>query len=115
MDRSLPKMYTNTFSCKKNGVEDVSAASLALHAQNFASTTEKNFVPEFTNRLSLTLHKVWFSLSQIFAYMDRIQERIWQNMYQRKPIFYSVRRISLISPETYTLLNKNNRHYTVNT
>ena len=59
-------------AAKKNVVEDVSAASLALHAQNFASTTEKNFMPEFTNRLSLTLHKIWFSLSQIFAYMDRI-------------------------------------------
>ena len=27
--------------------------------------------------------------------------------------YYDVWRISLISPETYTLLNKNNRHYTV--
>ena len=53
----LPKLYTVTFDCKKNALENVSAASLALDAQNFASATEKNVVPKFTNRLSLTLHK----------------------------------------------------------
>ena len=33
-----------------------SAGSLALHAQNLASATEKNVVPKFTNRLSWTPH-----------------------------------------------------------
>ena len=53
---TLPNMYT--FGCKKNALEDVSAASLALHAQKFASATEKNVVPKFTNRISLTRHKI---------------------------------------------------------
>ena len=51
-----PKMYT--FGCKKDALEDVNAASLALYAQNFTSTTEKNVVPKFTNRISLTGHKI---------------------------------------------------------
>ena len=55
---TLPKMYTVTFGCKKNALEVVSAASLVLHAQNLASATEKNVAPKFTNRLSLTRHKV---------------------------------------------------------
>ena len=42
---TLPKMYT--FGCKKNALKDVSAVSLALHAQNFASAMEK----KFTNRI----------------------------------------------------------------
>ena len=53
---TIPKMYT--FGCKKNALEDVSAASLVLHAQNFASATEKNVVPKFTNRISSTRHKI---------------------------------------------------------
>ena len=51
-------MYTNTFSCKKNALEDASAASLALQLQNFASAMETNVVPKFTIRVSLTLHKI---------------------------------------------------------
>ena len=39
-------------AARKNALEDASAASLALHAENFASATEKNVVPKFTNRLS---------------------------------------------------------------
>ena len=54
----LPNMYTVTFGCKKNALEDVSAASMALHAQNFASAMEKNVVPKFTNKLSFMLHKI---------------------------------------------------------
>ena len=53
---TLPKMYTS--GSKKNALEDVSAASLALHTQKFASATEKNVVPKFTNRISLTRHKI---------------------------------------------------------
>ena len=37
---TLPKMYTVTFGCKKNALEDVSAASLALHAQNSATAMD---------------------------------------------------------------------------
>ena len=62
-------------AARKNALEDVSAASLALHAQNFVSATEKNVVPNFTNRLSWTLHKMCKYkrfLSQLFSYLDRI-------------------------------------------
>ena len=48
-------MHTVNIGYKKNEMEDVSAASLVLHVQNFASATEKNVVPEFTNRLIWTL------------------------------------------------------------
>ena len=41
---TLAKMYTVTCGSKKNAPEGVSAASLALHAKNFASATEKNIV-----------------------------------------------------------------------
>ena len=54
---TLPEMYTVTFGCKKNALEDVSGASLVFHAQNSASATEKN-VPTFTNIISVTLHKI---------------------------------------------------------
>ena len=69
---TLPKMYTVTFGCKKNGVEDVSNASLALHAQNFAIATEKNVVPKFTNRLSLSLHKIRKYKDFLLAKFSRI-------------------------------------------
>ena len=89
---NLSLHYTATFGCKKNGLEDVSAASLALHAQNFASATEKNIVPKFTNRLSLTRHKMCkrFSLSQISPYMDRIQGSIQETTYHWKPSYLHV-------------------------
>ena len=45
-------------SKKKNALQDVSVASLAFHAQNFASALEKNVVQKFTNRLSWTLHMI---------------------------------------------------------
>ena len=52
-------MFPCCFPCaRKNTLEDVSAASLELHTQNFASAMEKNVVPKFTNRLSWTLHKL---------------------------------------------------------
>ena len=90
---TLPKMYTVTFGCKKNVLEDVSDASLALHPKDFASATEKNFVPKFTNRLSLTRHKIRKyegSLYQIFPHMDRIRRRIRKNTYQRKPAYLHI-------------------------
>ena len=46
---TLPEMYNITCGCKKNALEDVSAASLALHTQNFASATEKYDASKFTN------------------------------------------------------------------
>ena len=39
-------------------MEDVSAASLALHEQNFVNAAEKNIVRKFASRLSFTLHKI---------------------------------------------------------
>ena len=45
------------FWLQEKCLEDVSATSLVLHAQNFASAKEKNVAPKFTNRLGLTLHK----------------------------------------------------------
>ena len=35
------------------------AADFVLYAQNFARATEKNIVPKFTNRLSITLYNIW--------------------------------------------------------
>ena len=52
---TLSEMHTVNIGSKKNEMEDVSAASLVLHVQNFASATEKNVVPKFTNRLIWTL------------------------------------------------------------
>ena len=46
-------------AARKNALENVVAASLALHDQNFTSATEKNAAPKFTSRLSCTLHTVW--------------------------------------------------------
>ena len=43
-------------TARKNVLEDVSAASLALHTQNSACASEKVVVPKFTNRLSWTIH-----------------------------------------------------------
>ena len=61
----LPNMYYYTtrdvqllVATRKNAPQDVSAASLALHAQNFASALEKNGAPKFTIRISWTLHKI---------------------------------------------------------
>ena len=44
---------------EKNTPEDVSALSLAPHAQNFTSAAKKNVLPKFNNRLSWTLHKIY--------------------------------------------------------
>ena len=53
---TLPKMYIVTFGCKKNALKYVSAASFALHAQNFVSGRRmENVVSKFTNKLSLTI------------------------------------------------------------
>ena len=54
---TLPKMYTVTFGCKRNALQDVIAASLAFYVPNITSATEKNVVAKFTNRISWTLHE----------------------------------------------------------
>ena len=59
-------------AARKNALEDVSAASLALHAENFASATEKNVVPKFTNRLSWTLNKTCKYRGLLWAKSPRI-------------------------------------------
>ena len=43
-------------AARKNALKD--APSFALHAQNFATATEKNVELKFTNRLIWTLHKI---------------------------------------------------------
>ena len=113
---ALPKMYTVTFGCKKNALGDVSISSLALYKQNFASARE-NIVPKFTNWLSWTLHKkckckgfIWVKFTHIWTESKDLHRkiRIRENLYIC--IFYPVLHISLIIPETYRLLHKNNRH-----
>ena len=54
---TLPWMYTTEIFLvpARNAQENVSVASLVLHAQYFASATKKNVVPVFTHRLSWTL------------------------------------------------------------
>ena len=50
---TLPEITTLLLvAARKNALEDVSAASLGLLAQTFASAMEKNVVLKFTNRLS---------------------------------------------------------------
>ena len=55
---TLPEMLLLLAAARKHVLQDASAASSALHAQNFASALEKNVVPKFTNRLSWALHKI---------------------------------------------------------
>ena len=49
---TLPEMYSVTVTGRKNALQDVIAAGLVLHVQNFASALEKNVVPKTANRLS---------------------------------------------------------------
>ena len=95
---------------RKNALEDVSAASLALHAQKFASATEKNVVTKFTSRLSRTLNKICKYKNFIWPKFSRMWTESKDIYFY---IFYSEWRISLISPETCTLLNKNNSEITL--
>ena len=77
-------MYT--VAARKNTLEDISAASLTLYDQNFASATERNVVRKFTNRFSWTSLPIdsvgqcmRYSPSQIFPCMGRIQGHIREN------------------------------------
>ena len=69
---TLPKMYTVTFSCKKNALEDFSAASLALQAQNFVIAMKKNVISKFTNRLSWALHEICKYKGFLYAKLSSI-------------------------------------------
>ena len=90
---------------RKNALEDISAASLALHAQKFATASEKNFVPNFTNRFSGTLQKIWIWKYKgvLYAKFCRIwteskdigKIRIRKKLYIQ--IFYPLWPISLIT------------------
>ena len=103
----------------KNALEDANAASLVLHAENFASATEKD-VPKFTHRLCWAQHNLcrykgfqWTKFSRIWIESKDLRENTFkENPYIR--LFYPVCHISLIISETYILLNKNNRYYTKN-
>ena len=73
--------------------------------------------------LSLPLESVWhcirYASIKVFSkpnfwHLWTESKDIQESLYLKKPIFYSVWRISLISPEMYLLLIKNNRNYTVN-
>ena len=76
---------------RKNALENVIAASLALHVQNFASATEKNVaLANCMLHIAYGMEIQRFSLNQIFPYMDRIQGRIREYMYQRKPVYLHV-------------------------
>ena len=69
-----------TRDVSKNALEDASAASLVLHAENFASATEKD-VPKFTHRLCWAQHNLcrykgfqWTKFSRIW--IESIYEKI---------------------------------------
>ena len=61
----LQEKWTGRCQCCKFGA----------HAQNFASATEKNVVPKFANRLSLTLNKICKYKDFLLAKFSRK----WQN------------------------------------
>ena len=97
--------------------------SLAFHEQKFESATDA-VLKNGTRMLyvSLTIESVGhclryaniklFSEPNFPVYVQDLRA-LRENTSQRKPVylhFYPVWRISLISPETYTLLNENDRY-----
>ena len=77
-----------------------SATSLALHTQNFASTMEKNVVPNFTKNPSWTLHKIYKYegfLYDPFSRICRKSKEVYGKIPIRKSlyigIFYPIWRI----------------------
>ena len=90
---------------RKNTLKDVSVDSLTFDEQNFTSATEKNIVPIFTN-MDTVGYCIRYANMKVISYMDRILGREHPYIH----IFYSLWRISFISPEIFTLLNKNKRH-----
>ena len=100
---------------------------------NFSSASEKNVVPKFT--IESVGHYIRYANIKVFSepnfrvYKQNQRGRIREKNYQRKHIyliyysisnvnlyciFYPTWRISLVSPQTYASLNKNNRHDTEN-
>ena len=57
---------------RKNALEDVSASSLALHAQKLASTLKNNAARKFTNRLNWKMHRICKYKSFLWAKFSRI-------------------------------------------
>ena len=95
------------------GRKNVLQKVIVLHAQYFVSAAKKNVVPQFTHRLSWTLHKIykykgflWAKFSRIWTESKDIYRkiRIRENSYIC--IFYPVWRISFISPGTLTSLTR---------
>ena len=84
---------------------------------------EKNFLPKFTNRLSLTLYEIWKYKAFLWAKYCRIwtetkdiygKIRIREKGYIRilYPVYFTcVPSISLISSQNHSSLNKNNTLY----
>ena len=106
---TLPKMYTVTLGCKKNALEDVSAASLALHAQNFASATKTNVVHKFTNRLSLTRHKICKYKGFLWAKFSRIWAE--SNDYTGKYVSEKTRIFAYFTCDVFHLLTQKRTYY----
>ena len=118
---TVQRMYTVTVAARKNALQHVSAASLALHAQNFARALEKSFVPKFTDRLSWTLHKIckckgflWATFSNIWTESKDIYWKICIIEHPYILIFYPVWRIFRKITHTQrrrrnTILKINNR------
>ena len=104
----------------KNALEHVSAASLALHTQNFTSPAENN-VPMFTHGLSWTLHKLSKHKGFLWANFSRTwieSKDIWENTYQKKPVYsHSLPSVTYFtySRKTHKSFNMNNSCYTENT
>ena len=62
-------------AAREDGLEDVTAAILELHAQNFAHARKKNVVPKFA--IDTVGHYIRYAnikvfSSKIFPYMERI-------------------------------------------
>ena len=84
-------------AARKDALEDVNAASLVFHAQEFASATEKNVVPNFTKESvqhCISYANTMVPSEQNFpVYVQRIQAhyakiRVRENLYVC--IFYPV-------------------------
>ena len=107
-------------AARKNALEDCSAASLLLHAQNSASATETNAVTNFTNGLvghwiRYAYIKVYFE-PNFFVYGQNLRTYVG-NIYQRIPIYLHISssvNIFHLLAQSYTLLDKNNRHHAEN-
>ena len=114
---TLPEMYTVTCGCKKKLHWKTSVQQVwSLHPHNFASPTEKNVVSKFRDYIRYANIKV-FCEPNFHVYGQNPRTYTGKYVSEKTHIFacftqYDI--CSLICPETYTSLNKNNRHYTEN-